>query len=169
MEYEVIYSKRRTVSLSVKDEKVIVRAPFGTTEKVIEEIVKKHERWVVSHLVKQKERNEREAALTDEDVLELKRLAKTILPAKVAYYANIMGLKYGRITITSAKKRFGSCSSSGNISFSYRLMLYPDAAVDYVVVHELSHLVKMNHSKRFYAIIERVLPNYKDRIKLLKK
>jgi len=79
-----------------------------------------------------------------------------------------MSLKHGRITITSAKTRFGSCSSKGNISYSYRLMLYPEAAREYVVVHELAHLLEMNHSKRFYAIIEKYLPDYKERKKLLK-
>ena len=79
-----------------------------------------------------------------------------------------MNLKYGRITITSAKTRFGSCSSKGNISFSYRLMLYPRELVDYVIVHELAHLSEMNHSDRFYRIIESVLPDYRERVKRLK-
>ena len=99
----------------------------------------------------------------------MRKEAKRILPIKTSYYANIMGLKYGRITITGAKTRFGSCSSKGNISFSYRLMLYPDEAIDAVVVHELAHLYEMNHSPRFYKIIETVLPDYKERKKLLKK
>ena len=72
------------------------------------------------------------------------------------------------MTITGAKTRFGSCSSKGNISFSYRLMMYPEPAREYVVVHELAHLVEMNHSKRFYAIVERYLPDYKERKKQLK-
>ena len=96
------------------------------------------------------------------------RDAKKYLTNKTEYFANIMGIKCGRITITSAKTRFGSCSSKGNISYSYRLMLYPEAAREYVVVHELSHVCEMNHSKRFYAIIERYLPDYKERKKLLK-
>jgi predicted metal-dependent hydrolase len=79
-----------------------------------------------------------------------------------------VGLKYGRITITGAKNRFGSCSSKGNIAFSYRLMLYPEAAIDYVVVHELAHLLEMNHSPAFYKIVESVMPDYKERRKLLK-
>ena len=79
-----------------------------------------------------------------------------------------MNLQYGRITITSAKTRFGSCSSEGNIAFSYRLMLYPEAAIDYVVVHELAHRREMNHSAAFYKIIASVLPDYKYRNALLK-
>ena len=80
-----------------------------------------------------------------------------------------MGLKYGRITITGAKTRFGSCSAKGNISFSFRLMKYPEAAIDYVVVHELAHLLELNHSQKFWNIVATVFPDYKERRKLLKK
>ncbi|MBQ8321649.1 MAG: M48 family metallopeptidase [Clostridia bacterium] len=168
MYYEIIYSKRKTVSLCIKEEKLIVRAPYGVTKKKIDEIVSKHEKWILTHLERQRQKSKNEPPLTDNDIKELKRQARIILTSKTERFSEIMGLKYGRITITSAKTRFGSCSSKGNISYSYRLMLYPEAAVDYVVVHELAHLLEMNHSRRFYAIIEKVLPDYKERKKLLK-
>ena len=168
MDYKVIYSSRRTVSLCIKDGELIVRAPYRTSEKRIHEIIEKHSSWVEKHLKQSAEKYSRENALTEEQISELRKAAKKILKAKTAYYAGIMGLKYGRITITGAKTRFGSCSSKGNISFSYRLMLYPESAIDYVVVHELSHLKEMNHSKDFYKIVESVLPDYKERRKLLK-
>ena len=79
-----------------------------------------------------------------------------------------MGLKYNSVRINGAKTRFGSCSAKKNISYSYRLMAYPEEAIDYVVVHELAHLVEMNHSPRFYNVIARVLPDYKARKRLLK-
>ena len=169
MEYKVVYSKRKTISLCIKDGGLVVKAPFGTKRARIEDIVSSHMDWVDKNIKKQTERNEKYAGLTDENIAELKKNAKKIIPIKVAYYANIMGIKYGRITITSAKTRFGSCSSKGNLAFSYRLMLYPDEAIDYVVVHELAHLFEMNHSKAFYSIVENVLPDYKKRIALLKK
>ena len=169
MEYKVEFSKRKTLSLCIKDGFLIVKAPLCTPELVIHEAVKRHEKWIIKSLEKQKEKNDRFASLTDEDIKNLKKIAKQIIPVKVAHYANIMGLKYGRITITSAKTRFGSCSSKGNLSFSYLLMLYPNEAIDYVVVHELAHLLEMNHSKNFYQIVESVLPDYKERRKLLKK
>ena len=103
------------------------------------------------------------------EIKALKKSARSYLKAKTEYYANIMGLKYGRITITSAKKRFGSCSSAGNISYSYRLMMYPEAAREYVVVHELAHLLEMNHSKKFWAEVEKVLPDYEMSYSWLKK
>lgn len=168
MDYEIIYSKRRTLSLSVKCGKLIVRAPMRTPRSVIEKAVKSHEKWILTHIEKQKESADVYASLTESEILEYKKRARNVLTAKTEYYSKIMKLKYGRITITSAKTRFGSCSSSGNISFSWRLMLKPEAAIDYVVVHELAHLVEMNHSKKFYAVIEKVLPDYKERKKLLK-
>lgn len=168
MEYQIEYSKRRTVTLSVKDGRVIVRAPFFTPKHKIDYLVHSHKGWIEKALEKQWVKKQRFDSLPEDQIKELKKCAKIILTQKTEYYANIMGLKYGRITITSAKTRFGSCSSQGNISYSYLLMLYPDEAIDYVVVHELSHLVHMNHSAEFYKTIEAVLPDYKERKKLLK-
>ena len=168
MEYRIEYSVRRTISLCIKDEGLVIKAPYGTPKSRIEEIVIKHKSWIEKHWMRHEEKKAKYDGLTDAQIRELKKAAKKILTAKTDYYAQIMNLKYGRITITSAKTRFGSCSSKGNIAFSYRLMLYPEAAIDYVVVHELAHLREMNHSPAFYRVIASVLPDYKERKKLLK-
>ncbi len=168
MEYTLIYSDRKTISISVKDGKITVRAPKGTSKSIIESFITKNKKWVETHIEKEKARIDKFEALSNDDIKKIKKDAKGYLSQRTAYYANIMGLKYGRITITSAKTRFGSCSSKGNISYSYRLMLYPELARDYVVVHELAHLVEMNHSKRFYSIIEKYMPDYKLRKRMLK-
>ena len=168
MEYRVVFSKRKTISIGVKDGRVTVKAPYGTSDARIDSVVNSHLDWIVKHLRRQEEISKRQGPLTEERIAELKKRAKELLPRKVEYFANIMGLKYGRINITSAKTRFGSCSSKGNISFSYRLMLYPEEAIDYVVVHELAHLIEMNHSPAFYKVVASVLPDYKERIRLLK-
>ena len=168
MDYTLIYSDRKTISISVTGGELRVRAPRKTPKSVIDSFVKKHTEWIEKHLAKEKAREEKFNNITEEEIKNLKRNAKKYFKEKTAYFSDIMGLKYSRITITSAKTRFGSCSSKGNISYSYRLMLYPEAAREYVVVHELSHLVEMNHSKKFYAIVERVLPDYKERRRMLK-
>ncbi len=168
MEYEIIYSDRRTLALSVKDGKLIVRAPRRTPMKRIEQAVASHREWAQRHIEKQKKKAAMTDSLTEEQISALKKNARAVLTAKTDYFSKIMGLKCGRISITSAKTRFGSCSSKGNISYSYRLMLYPEEAIDYVVVHELAHLLEMNHSPRFYAIVSKYLPDYKRRAKLLK-
>ena len=169
MKYKIEYSFRKTLSLCIKNEELIVKAPYGVSKKRIDEIVSSHASWVEKSLEKQRRVNSKFDSLTDKDIAALRKQAKEVLSYKTAKYAEIMGLKYGRITITGAKGRFGSCSSKGNIAYSYRLMLYPDEAIDYVVVHELAHLVEMNHSPRFYAVVASVLPDYKERKKLLKK
>jgi len=169
MEYKLIYStKRKTVSISVKDCEIIVRAPYKTPVKIIDGFLNSHIEWIEKQLKKSREKADKFKDLSEADVKELKKQAKVYFKTKTEECAKIMGLKYGRITITAAKTRFGSCSSTGNISYSYRLMLYPELAREYVVVHELAHLLVMNHSKKFYNIVEAVLPDYKERRQMLK-
>ena len=79
-----------------------------------------------------------------------------------------MGVTYGRITIRAAKTRWGSCSGAGNLNFHWKLILMPDEVLDYVVVHELAHRKQMNHSPAFWAEVEKVLPDYRERRRWLK-
>ncbi len=166
MQYKIIYSNRRTLAISIVDGNVVVRAPRGMSKSKIDFYVTKHESWIRKHLNRFAARKEREE-INAEDIAVLKSRARDYFVAKTSYFAKIMGINCGRITITSAQKRFGSCSSKGNICFSYRLMLYPEEAREYVIVHELAHLLELNHSPRFYRIIEKYMPDYKRRKKLL--
>ena len=166
MQYEIIYSNRRTLAISIVEGRVVVRAPKGMSKYKIDFYVSKHKSWINKHVHRLSERDKLEE-LSCEDVACLRNSAREYFNEKTAHFAKIMGLKYGRITITSARKRFGSCSSKGNICFSYRLMLYPEEAREYVIVHELAHLLEFNHSKKFYGIIEKYMPDYKSRKKLL--
>ena len=167
MNYKIIYSNRRTVGVSIRDGEVTVKAPYGTSKDMVEKLLSKHAAWIEKHIKSSSVPKKIKADLTDEEIAELRVKAKRILSEKTERFANIMGLEYGRITITNAKTRFGSCSAKRDISYSLRLMLYPEEAIDYVVVHELAHTVEMNHSKSFYQIIERVFPDYNARRKLL--
>lgn len=169
MKYEVIYSDRKTVNIRVKDGNVIIKAPKIIKKSELLKIIEKHKYWIARAIEKEKEKHDKYENLTEDEIKSLKRKARVYLVEKCEYFASLMGLSYNRITITSAKTRFGACSSAKNISFSYRLMLYPEPAREYVVVHELAHLKEMNHSKKFYAIVEKYLPDYKERRKLLKK
>ena len=168
MDYKLIRSKRKTIELSIGEDFVpLVKAPLKMSTADIEKFVLKHEKWIEKHVRNKIEHAEKFSVSPEEETM-LKAKALPYLTERTEYFSKIMGLKYGRITITSAHKRFGSCSSAGNISYSYRLMLYPEAAREYVVVHELAHLKEMNHSKRFYEIIAEILPDYKNRKRLLK-
>ena len=168
MNCQIIYADRKSVSIKIKNGDVIVRAPRNMKESEIGKILKKHEDWIKAAIKREEEIKAKEAYISDDDVKILKKSAAEYFAKKCEHYAQIMGLEYRRITITSAKGRFGSCSSQKNICFSYRLMLYPEAAREYVVVHELAHLVEMNHSRRFYCIVAKYMPDYKERRNLLK-
>jgi len=89
-----------------------------------------------------------------------RRAAAEHFRARVAHFAPRVGRAPGKIAIRAARTRWGSCSARGTVSFNWRLMLFPAAFADYVVVHELSHLKVPNHSHRFWAEVERILPNW---------
>ena len=88
---------------------------------------------------------------------------------RVRFYAGRIGVYPKNITLREQKTKWGSCSSLGNLNFNWKLIMAPPEALDYVVVHELAHLKEMNHSPAFYKVVASVLPDYKERRKLLKK
>lgn len=169
MDYEVIYAPRKTLTLRVlEDLTVVVRAPKGYPKADIDRFVSTHESWIEDTREKQRLRNERESVLSPEQICGLRAKAATQLPQRVAYYAKIMDVTPTGVKITSAKTRFGSCSSKDGLCFSWRLMLYPPQAIDYVVVHELAHIREKNHSPAFYKVVSEVLPDYRQLEELLK-
>ena len=97
-----------------------------------------------------------------------KKIAKKYITERVVVFSNKMALNPKCIKITSAAMRWGSCSIKGTINFSWRLMMADEDVVDYLVVHELAHLIVMNHSKKFWEIVQKVLPDYKERQAKLK-
>ena len=169
MNYELIRSDRRTVALEVTREgRVLVRAPRRMTQKDIDSFVAKHQDWLDAHLAKQKIWQASHPEPTPQEQQALIDKAKSVLPEKVARYAAVMGLQPSGITITGAKTRFGSCSPKNRLCFSWRLMAYPEEAVDYVVVHELAHIVHRNHGPEFHALVESILPDHRKRRAMLK-
>lgn len=170
---KVIKSKRKTISIQIKqDGNVIVRAPQGMLLRQIKAFVREKEDWILKHVgnAKLQENSRRETAqYAEEDIAALTKKAKKVIPERVAYYASMVGVSYGRIAIRCQKTRWGSCSTKGNLNFNCLLMDMPKEILDYVIVHELCHRLEMNHSARFWAQVERVLPDYKARRKWLKE
>ena len=168
-QYELIRSRRKTLALEItKDCRVLVRAPLRLSQAKIDVFVEKHADWIVRHLEQQRQRAAECPPETAADIAALRAQAKAVLPERVAYWSEITGLKPTGIKITSARKRYGSCSGKNGLCFSCFLMRCPPEAVDLVVVHELCHIKEHNHGPRFYALLEHYLPDWKERRKLLK-
>ena len=168
-EYRLIRSDRRTLSVEVDSSgAVLVRAPRLMPKWCIEAFVRERKAWIEAAKARQQKRQAKLPVIREEDKPLYVKMAKAILPGKIENYAKRMGVQPTGLTITSAKTRFGSCSGRDRLSFSWRLMAYPEAAIDYVVVHELAHIRFKDHSRSFYGFIESVMPDYRDRIKLLK-
>ena len=163
MTYRIIRSSRKTLSLEVTPDGVCVRAPYRVPAKEIDRFVSEHAGWIEKQEKRIEERKKAAAdavPLTKEEIRSLADAALRKIPERVRYYAPLVGVKYGRITIRAQKTKWGSCSTKGNLNFNCLLMLAPDDVIDSVVVHELCHLREMNHSKRFYDEVLRVFPDY---------
>ena len=146
--YQIIRSDRRTLSLIVRRGEVLVRAPYRHLER--ENAIKGVR------------------PLSPAELRKLHARAVAYIPGRVASYAPIVGVTYGKITFRIYKSKWGSCKADGSLAFNILLMLTPDEIIDSVIVHELCHRLEMNHSNRFYRQVYRVCPDYDERHRWLK-
>jgi predicted metal-dependent hydrolase len=221
--YELLRSRRRTMTFSVSQAGLSVRAPFGMPQHTIEAAVQEKGPWIVRKLSGMQQREERIAALkmdwqagaqlaylggtlqvrvdpqaakhglANSEELENRRVLTLALPVtasekkirdttqkwlaqqatqhytmRMNHYAPILGVTWKTLALTNANTRWGSAKADGSIRLHWRLMQFSPEVIDYVVVHELSHLRELNHSPRFWAIVASVLPDYQARQKQLK-
>lgn len=172
--YEIIYSSRKTLAIQITaDGRVRVRAPQQMPRSVIETFLTEKEPWILKHLQKKQDAAANgmfgHQPLSDADRHHYREIARDIFTQKTAYYAQIMHVTYGRISIREQKTRWGSCSGEGNLNFNWRLIFAPEEVLDYIVVHELAHRKEMNHSPAFYEIVRQILPGYKKQQKWLRE
>lgn len=172
---EIIRSSRKTLAIEIRpDMRVIVRAPHRAPNGYIEQFISDRADWIVEHLRRMEQKNRQcndtlpVKKLSNNDIKKLADKACTCIPGRVAHFAPLVGVTYGRITIRNQRTRWGSCSSRGNLNFNCLLMLAPPEVIDYVVVHELCHRKEMNHSQLFWNEVARVLPGYAEQEKWLK-
>ena len=212
MQYTLIRSKRKTLSIHIKDTGVEVRAPLKMPGRDIEFFVASKEKWITDRLAQLQERSRQREffELNYGDAIMLRGTQRVItamskvppgfgdkllylppglsagqiksacvkiyrktagdyLRERVDLYSKKMGALPQAVKINGAKKRWGSCSSKRVLNFSWRLIMAEDEVIDYVVVHELAHLIRMDHSPRFWLIVENILPNYREHRRRLKE
>jgi predicted metal-dependent hydrolase len=172
LEYELVRSKRKTLALYVRrDGRIEVRAPLRTSRTYIDDFVLKKQDWIdnTRNKLQARQTAKKVIRITAKEEARYKKQAKACLEMKCGHFSQIMGLRPGEVKINSAKTRWGSCNRKGGINFTYRLLFIPEELMDYVVVHELAHLKEMNHSSRFWSVVEQTMPDYKARRKRLRE
>lgn len=163
IDYQLIKSKRKTISVELKNGEVVVRAPNRMPRREINAFVEKHVGWIAEQQTKWREQQaqlEKVEKLTDDELDALYEQAKAYIPERVRHYADLLGVAWGQITIRCQRTRWGSCSAKKNLNFNCLLMLTPPEVIDSVVAHEVCHLIEMNHSKRFYQLVLHIFPDY---------
>lgn len=172
MEYTVRSSSRvRRIVITVRrDGSVVVTKPRWVTRTVAEKFVRENHAWIERMRARYGPRpNTSRIESSAHEYARLKKIAQQEITKRVKHFAALFGVKYARVIVRNQKSRWGSCAKSGNISFNYRLLFLPTELADYVVVHEVCHLLEMNHSKRFWAHVARSVPDHNALRKQLRK
>ncbi|RHV64608.1 M48 family peptidase [Clostridium sp. OM02-18AC] len=169
----VIRSARKSLGLEVRDQNtVFARIPARLLDRELKQFVEAHREWILekTKLTAQREENRKKTpappleslSKTDRMKIQLK------IGKRVRHYCEVMGVTVGRVTVKNQKTRWGSCSAKGNVNFNYQLAFMPEELLDYVVIHELAHRRHMDHSREFWAEVEKYCPDYKKRREELK-
>ncbi len=162
--------KRKTMTITITPQgELLVKAPANLAEREVERFLQQKRYWIYKQTRRIMEANQNRIYRSEEEIKQLKQKARDLLTIKSEYYKKLLGVQYDRIRIGDQKTRWGSCSSRKTISYNWHLVLMPEEIMDYVVVHELCHLIEMNHSKRFWDKVGEILPDYQRRRKWLKE
>jgi predicted metal-dependent hydrolase len=157
-----INKRARSVRLSVHtDGSVIVTTPCGVGEDRIERFIQEKSKWLLSKIEYFKQFKSHTFLKHDRsDYLKHKQKALELARERVGHYSAIYKFNYNRISVRNQKTRWGSCSLKGNLNFNYKISLLPKHLADYIIVHEVCHLGELNHSKRFWNLVAKTIPNH---------
>ena len=152
------------------DGSFVVTAPERLDFARIEDFIFEKAEWVLKKLrvMKKSGRSMVFAKFSKREYEKLKERSLCLAKNRVGEYNKIYGFKYERISIRNQKSRWGSCSKKGNLNYNYKISLMPEDLADYIIVHELCHLKEFNHSKNFWSLVARAIPDYRERRKKIK-
>jgi predicted metal-dependent hydrolase len=163
------HPRSKGVRMSVSGESALtVTAPRWVSAYFIERAMKGKEEWILktlAHFSSSRPNHDNGAALYE----KYREEARALVSERLARFKRTYDVSWNRISIRNQKTRWGSCSKKKNLNFHYKLALVPPPLADYVIVHELCHLKEFNHSKKFWELVARTVPDYKARRKELHK
>lgn len=140
---------------------VVLTTPRNFTKRIGRRFILEKTKWILSKLDLFKQFEGREFAQeSTARYLKDKENARKLVHDKINYYASKYGCRYNKISIKNQKTCWGSCSRKANLNFNYKILFLPEDIQNYIVIHELCHLIEFNHSRRFWALVEREAPNY---------
>jgi len=160
-------SRSRKILITVhSDRRIIVSKSPRIPIAIIEKLVAEKFSWIQNMLHKQALKPRKLLSqYSVKDYKENKERARALVTEKLSYFNKFLKLKFNSFAIRNQKTRWGSCSGKRNLNFNYKIVFLPEELADYIIVHELCHLIEMNHSKRFWALIAQIIPDYKKRQK----
>lgn len=148
---------------------VTVTVPRWMPYKTGEFFLNSRKKWVSQSLKKIEQRAATDRRLTREDYINNKEQARYFLSKKLEQFNSYYNFHYEKVAVKDQKSRWGSCSSKGNLNFSYKIVFLPEHLADYIVVHELCHLGELSHSPKFWKLVEQTIPDHKKREQELRK
>ena len=166
---EVRLSRKRVKNLNLRIARdgshVDVSAPSWVSEDEVRDFVRRKAAWIESHLAQAVDTPmARAAKATPEEVAAWREVVSACVPALIAAWEPIMGVRAGKVAYRNMTSRWGSCQpSTGRICINVRLALYPPECLEYVVVHELCHLLERGHGPRFHQLMDTFMPDWKQR------
>ena len=144
------------------DGSLVVTMPRGFSAVRAEKFILDKAEWILKKmkLMKGRSGNRLLARRSRSEYLKLKEEARLLVREKIEKFNNAYNLEYKKIVIRSQKTRWGSCSQKGNLNFNYKIVLLPEKYAEYIIVHELCHLGELNHSRRFWNLVAKAVPDY---------
>lgn len=149
----------------------VVTAPRTMFESTIEKFLIQKSQWILKKIEYFKKFScvVRVRKSTRRDYVLYKEQARSLVKAQLEHFNQTYRFQYNRVSIKDQKTMWGSCSSQGNLNFNYKIALLPERLANYIIVHELCHLEELNHSKKFWDLVTRTIPNYIELRSELKK
>lgn len=157
IQYKIIKSKIKNLYIQIKNGEVTVKIPMRISKNKGREFVEKKAEWILEKVKEQQKQIQKEEKIEEQDI---QRLAE-IVEKKIKKYSEKLQIKPNKVRIRDINYAWGSCSSKKNITINSKLAKKEEKVIEYVVLHEMCHLIHMNHSKEFWGLVERNMPEYK--------